>query len=187
MKSCAQYLANGLRISKPCRLCPAQICSGLHKSPNTVPDHLCEDPLRDGSRHRSACARAARTARETNSTLRSHDGPAVLRRSSLRLDVLLYGCCRLKSPDSCSRGTVSRVEPLLTKSASCSCAASKHQDDQQAKGVRLDVKIVAPTKGSEQEPPPAHARPSTSSTQRSAPGWASWQRSVSGSALRTAC
>ena len=92
-------LANGVRISKPCRLYPGKFCGGHNNSVHSVPGYLTEDPLRGCSRHRSACARMAWAARETTSTYGPWPGPALLSSSAVRLDVESTG----RSPEVGSR------------------------------------------------------------------------------------
>ena len=143
--------------------------------------------LRGGTRHRSAYMRTARTACEANRTRGKHPGAALLSCRSTRLDVLPDGRYWQKSTDSCAHGAVSRVGELAAKPDRRACASPVHRDDQQVEGVRLDAKIVVPTKDSEQESPPAHTQAIQRQRTWSAPARASQHGSLGGFALRTAC
>jgi len=54
-------------------------------------EHPGRVPVRGRSRHRSACARTARTIRETNSAYITRPEPTLMSGSSMRLDVLPCG------------------------------------------------------------------------------------------------
>ena len=144
-KPCIENLEGVEAVSELCRLSSEILGTDRKYPPKSGSDHPTWDPYAGCVRHRLAHARTARTASETNGTLRAHDGAAVLSRSSLHLDALPFGRCAQKSIGSCARGTVSQLHAIAVKPGRRSRAALVHQGGQQVEGDRPDTKIVVPT------------------------------------------
>ena len=74
-------------VSKLCRLSGDQLSTSRNNSPKSVPRPSANVRVWSASRRRSACARTACTIRETSYVHETRPGPALLSRSSMRLDV----------------------------------------------------------------------------------------------------
>ena len=91
LNPCGKYLAGVMAFTKTCSVAPDQISGTRNKSLLFGSSAPPGRPVRGRSRHRSACARAACTTRETIRAHVARPGPTLLSSPSTRLAVLPCG------------------------------------------------------------------------------------------------
>eukprot|EP00322_Chrysochromulina_rotalis_P020442 CAMPEP_0115884804 /NCGR_PEP_ID=MMETSP0287-20121206/30322_1 /TAXON_ID=412157 /ORGANISM="Chrysochromulina rotalis, Strain UIO044" /LENGTH=185 /DNA_ID=CAMNT_0003341151 /DNA_START=32 /DNA_END=590 /DNA_ORIENTATION=- len=121
-------------------LMPVEICGGLRKSPKSVPRPSADVRVWSASRRRSACARAACTIRETGYAHETQSGPALLSRSSVRLDVQPHSGRSLPTLQSAADGAAGHVGELVRERNRRVRGALVHRASRRTTAARPDTK-----------------------------------------------
>ena len=146
LKPCIGKLEGVEAVSKLYWLCHKRLDDILKDSAKSVPRPSADVRVWSASRRRSACARAACTVRETSYVHGTRPGPALLSRSSMRLDVQPHSGRSLPTLQSATDVAAGHVGELVRGPNRRVRGDLVHRASRRATAARPDTKRSFPSK-----------------------------------------